>query len=89
MLIRFNEKKKDGTRSPKHVCGIRRRMSSPTARVPQWGLVADEAKEDDRAPVEAATELLAPTNGGGARVSSRTPWSSKAWRMKRKSGEDY
>ena len=35
-----------------------------------------------------ATELLAPTNGGDARVSSRTSRSSKARRTKRKSGED-
>ena len=63
-------------------------MSSPMARVPQWVPAADGAKEDDRAPAEAAAELLAPTNGGGARVSSRTPRSSKARRTKRKSGED-
>jgi len=78
MLIRFNEKKKDGTRSPKHVCGVWRQMSSPMARVPQRVPAADGAKEDGRAPAEVAAELLAPTNGGGARVSSRTLWSSKA-----------
>jgi len=50
--------------------------------------VVDGTKEDDQAPVEAAVELLAPTNGGDARVSSRTSRSSKARRTKRKSGED-
>ena len=68
--------------------GVWRRMSSPTARVPQRVPVADRAKEDGRAPAEAEAELLAPTNGDGARVSSRTPRSSKARRMKRNSGDD-
>ena len=38
--------------------GVRRWMSSPTARVPQKVLVADGAKEDHRALVEAAVEHL-------------------------------